>query len=59
MEDPGIDKSIIFKWRLCITVICCEHGNEPVESINNRKAYRILAGKQLEKATWRTQKDLG
>jgi hypothetical protein len=59
MEYPGIDGSIILKWRLWIIFICCEHGNEPVESINNKKAYRILVRKQLQKATWRTKKELG
>jgi len=34
-------------------------GNEAEESINNGKAHRILVGKQLEIAIWRTQKDLG
>jgi hypothetical protein len=55
----GIDRSIILKWRLWIRFICCEHGNEPVESINNRKAYRILVRKQLGKDTWKTKKELG
>ena len=59
MEYTGIAKSIILKWRLWIIFICCEHGNELVESINNRKTYIILVGKQLEKATWRTKKELG
>jgi len=59
MEYLGIDRSIILKWRLWVIFVCCEHGIEPVESINNRKTYRILVGKQMEKATLRTKKELG
>jgi hypothetical protein len=59
MEYPGIGRSIILKWTLWNIFICCEHGTKPVESITNWKAHRILVRKQLEKATWRSKKELG
>jgi hypothetical protein len=39
--------------------ICCEHGNEPVESINNRKAYRILVGETNGKGHMEDQEGAG
>jgi len=40
-------------------LICCEHGNEPVESINNRKAYRMLVGETTGKGQMVDQEGAG